>query len=182
MPAVTLFQANNEAKIFELKKKIEDDAKDMFRTLYLENVFACFLQEHYKKHNENSLLNELIDDIKDVQVHLEITYNTVDKKTEIIDELKGYVGEDAELAFEWCEDNKEDLIQEGKKQIKEFGSDALDQMSCDISDYLDEYLFEDQGGFLSSVGFCGPSEDYDLRCCAGVWIQHNKDLIVKTNS
>ena len=176
MPIDLATKEGIESNILELKKKIQNDFE-----LYLD-ADGVHEDLSYEGHPESSILEKLLCDIKDIKVSVQITYNTVDKKTEIIDELKGYVGEDAELAFEWCEDNKEDLIEEGKKQIKEFGSDALDQMSCDISENLDEYLFEDQGGFLSSVGFCGPSEDYDLRCCAGVWIQHNKDLIVKTNS
>ena len=177
MPTTHVTKDQIESNILELKKKIQNDFE-----LYLD-ADGVHEDLSYEGHPDASKLLELLLDIKDIKVSVHITYNTVDKKTEIIDELEGLVGEDnAPYAYEWCERNKEDLIAEGKKQIKEFGSDALDQMSCDISEYLDEYLFEDQGGFLSSVGFCGPSEDYDLRCCAGVWIQHNKDLIVKTNS
>jgi hypothetical protein len=174
-----------DAKKSEILEKIKDTLIEYYEDNIwdgdMENAVECsdFDEE------DNALIDDILDEIEEVKFSINFIPKIVNKKTEIINELEGYVGDDAELAFEWCEDHKQALIQEGKGIVEKWGDNyaqLFDPSGWSPSDMamedLDEQLFDFQAEFLSPVGYSGPSEEHNLKCCAAVWIQHNKDLIL----
>ena len=75
------------------------------------------------------------------------------------------------LALSWCKDNHEELMELAidelgdVNQVKEFDHDLL------VGEiFVDTYLFDYSGEFLSSVGYCGPSQEHEMKMFAAEYL------------
>ena len=77
------------------------------------------------------------------------------------------------LALSWCKDYHDQLMElvidrlgDAKKACEYVPE--LDALVDDI--FSDTYLFDFSGEFLSKVGYCGPSEEYEMKMFAAEYL------------
>tara|TARA_Y100001973_G_C5104452_1_gene284387 strand:+ start:173 stop:748 length:576 start_codon:yes stop_codon:yes gene_type:complete len=146
----------------------------------------------YRKYNLISELDTFIDDIEDSQLLLEKTFPASHNNFLILTAFRETLNDEdrAEIAFDWCERNADQIVQSWKEIYKQFdeatkdefitSGDDRDEWIRDVaSDELDMDIFAFQGEFLSSVGYSGATEENDLKHLASIWLSYKFDGYVK---